>query len=486
MRLRCAEQYAGAILIGALCGALAAVAHAQQQEPRPPLAGTDFDIDLVTGPVLGPGRIVGIGGAYTALASSIEAAGWNPAAYAARGLWETDWFEWDLTGSLVPETIRNSDFDNNGESGFTYDSFTFGAVGLGFRFGAFGTGVLLNIQDYEIGNSAELSLVVMSYGGGYALLDGQLVFGLGLRTAVLAITDRSTGDALVDFAGSAPEAGAVLRLADRPWRIGVAARMPVQSNGNDTLVAAGLTLPRRVRLPWEVQAGFAWQLGERPLNLTWVNPHDVEQHLRDEMLRERELRAAKELQNERVDERLLLAQQRVPPSWASGELRERYQPRDAGWRMEEIGRRQREEQQLGERIAQDEAERERAVKKLSRRFVLLSADMILIGPTDNGVGLESFLAQQRQISGENASLGVRVGIEGEPVANWMKMRAGTYFEPSRFEGVGYRVHATTGFDVRLFTWNLFGLVDDFTVLFGASADVAERYLNVGVGLGLWQ
>ncbi|HEX2679080.1 MAG TPA: hypothetical protein VHM19_20665, partial [Polyangiales bacterium] len=447
---------------------------------------TDFDIDLVTGPVLGPGRIVGIGGAYTALASSIEAAGWNPAAYAARGLWETDWFEWDLTGSLVPQTIKNSDFDNNGESGFTYDNFIFGAVGIGFRFGAFGTGALLNIQDYEIGETAELSLVVMSYGVGYALLDGQLVFGAGLRTAVLTISDRVTGEDLVDFAGSAPEAGAVLRLAGKPWRLGLAARMPVQSNGNgDTLVAAGLTLPRRVRLPWEVQAGFAWQLGSRPLNLAWVNPHDVEQRLREQMLRERELRAANELERERVDERLLLAQQRVPPAWASNELRERYQPRDATWQLEEVGRRQREEQRLGEEITREEAARERAVQRLSRRFLLLSADMILVGPTDNGVGLESFLSQQRQTSGAGTTLGVRIGAEGEPIANWVKMRAGTYFEPSRFDSAGYRVHATTGFDVRLFTWDLFGLVDDFTVLFGASADVAERYLNVGVGLGLW-
>jgi hypothetical protein len=111
--------------------------------------------------------------------------------------------------------------------------------------------------------------------------------------------------------------------------------------------------------------------------------------------------------------------------------------------------------------------------------------MILVGPTDDGVGLESFLSQERQTSGASTTLGVRIGAEGEPIADWVKMRAGTYFEPSRFASAGYRVHATTGFDVRLFTWNLFGLVDDFTVLFGASADVAERYLNVGVGLGLW-
>ena len=458
-------------------------AHAQPQ--RPPLAGRDFDIDLVTGPVLGPGRIVGIGGAYTALASSVEAAGWNPAAYAARGLWETDWFEWDLTGSLVPTTIKNSDFDNNGESGFTYDDFVFGAVGIGFRFGAVGLGALANVQAYQVGSSADLSLVVLSYGGGYALLDGQLVLGAGLRTAVLTLSDRPSGEPLVEFAGSAPEAGAVLRLADRPWRVGLAARMPVESNGDDQLVAAGLSLPQHVRLPWEVQAGFAWQLGARPLNAKWINPRDVRDRLRAEMLRARERRAAEQLAHERLDDRLLLVQQRVPPTWARGKLRASYQPRDPVWQQRELVRRQREEQALDEQLLREEAARERAVRQLSRRFLLFSADVIMIGPTEHGVGLESFLSQQRQSSGANASFGLRVGAEGEPIGDWVKMRAGTYLEPSRFADVSYRVHATTGFDVRLFTWDLFGLLNDFTVLFGASADVAERYLNVGVGLGLW-
>ncbi|HMI90020.1 MAG TPA: hypothetical protein VK509_01595, partial [Polyangiales bacterium] len=213
MPKRCAEGHYAALAC-AFCLSLAATGHAQ--EPRPPLSGSNFDIDVVTGPVLGAGRIVGIGGAYTALASSVEAAGWNPAAYAARGLWETDWFEWDLTGSLVPRTIKNSDFDNNGESGFIYDDFVFGAVGIGARFGAVGLGALVNVQAYQIGSSADLSLAVVSYGGGYGLLDGQLVLGAGLRTAVLSLSDRRSGEPLVEFAGSAPEAGAVLRLADRP------------------------------------------------------------------------------------------------------------------------------------------------------------------------------------------------------------------------------------------------------------------------------
>ena len=65
------------------------------------------------------------------------------------------------------------------------------------------------------------------------------------------------------------------------------------------------------------------------------------------------------------------------------------------------------------------------------------------------------------------------------------MRAGTYLEPSRFEGIGYRVHGTVGADVRLFSWDFFGAVDEFTLRVGVSADVAERYLNAGFGVGLW-
>jgi len=467
----------------ALCSWLSATSHAQ--DPRPPLAGSNFDIDVVTGPVLGAGRIVGIGGAYTALASSVEAAGWNPAAYAARGLWETDWFEWDLTASLVPRTIKNSDFDNNGESGFKYGDFVFGTIGAGARFGALGLGALVNVQAYQLGSSADLSLAVLSWGGGYAWLDGQLVLGAGLRTAVLSLSDRASGEPLVEFAGSAPEAGAVLRLADRPWRLGFAARLPVESSGGDELVAAGLTLPRLVRLPWEVQAGFAWQLGERPLNARWVNPRDEKARWREQVRAAREQRAREQLEHELLDARLSLAQQRTPPQWASGKLRAQAQPRDPIWQRQELARRQREEQELDERLLRAEQAREHAVRELSRRFLLLSADVIVVGPTENGVGLESFLSQERQTSGADATIGLRAGAEGEPVADWVKMRAGTYLEPSRFEGVAYRVHATTGVDVRLFTWDLFGLLNDFTVLFGASADVAERYLNVGVGLGVW-
>ncbi|MDD9944857.1 MAG: UTP--glucose-1-phosphate uridylyltransferase [Myxococcales bacterium] len=74
----------------------------------------------------------------------------------------------------------------------------------------------------------------------------------------------------------------------------------------------------------------------------------------------------------------------------------------------------------------------RAPAAASRRYLVLASDLMIVGATHNGVGLESFLSQIRQRSGQLATLGFRFGAEGEPIERWLKMRAGTYFEPSRF------------------------------------------------------
>jgi hypothetical protein len=466
---------------------LASTAHAQCVSTS--LASCDFNLDVVTGPVLGSGRITGLGGAYTALANGIEGAPWNAASYATRSLWNTSWFGWNVTASIVPTMLRNSDFENNGQSGFTYGNFVFGTVGLGLQFGELGLGGLINLHSYKLGDTADLSLSVANYGAGYMFAEGQLTLGVGARTVLLGIKDRTSGDNLVDVGGTSPEAGALLQLADKPYRIGFAARMPVESGTIDKLVAAGKTLPRQVHLPWEIQTGFAFQLGPRPLNRKWVNPHDVEHRERAAMLARRSARAREQVEREALAQRVQEAGGRAPPSVAAIEphssvVPERV-PQDRKFWAEESKRRWDEEREMLARIAELEVERDRAVRALSRRYLLISTETILVGPTSNGVGLESFLSQKRQVSGQHVSAGLRLGLEGEPIANWVQMRVGSYLEPSRFAGIGYRVHATLGTDVRLFSWTLFGLLDEFTLSVGAAADVAERYLNAGFGLGLW-
>jgi hypothetical protein len=82
-------------------------------------------------------------------------------------------------------------------------------------------------------------------------------------------------------------------------------------------------------------------------------------------------------------------------------------------------------------------------------------------------------------------VGFRAGLELEPIAHWLKLRGGGYLEPSRYPGHPYRAHGTLGFDVRLFTWDVFGLMEPFTLRTGATLDAAQRYTSFGINLGFW-
>jgi hypothetical protein len=67
----------------------------------------------------------------------------------------------------------------------------------------------------------------------------------------------------------------------------------------------------------------------------------------------------------------------------------------------------------------------------------------------------------------------------------LKVRFGSYVEPARNEAGTIRPHGTLGFDLRLFTWDLFGLVSPFSIQLTGVGDVAPRYFDVGLGIGFW-
>jgi len=97
--------------------ASSAIASSARAQPKQSFTNNDFSIDLVTGPLLGGGRIVGMAGAYTAIASGIDGAVFNPAGYAERYEKEIDWFAWDVTGGAwLSLVFKRNDFDNNGAS----------------------------------------------------------------------------------------------------------------------------------------------------------------------------------------------------------------------------------------------------------------------------------------------------------------------------------------------------------------------------------
>jgi hypothetical protein len=77
-------------------------------------------------------------------------------------------------------------------------------------------------------------------------------------------------------------------------------------------------------------------------------------------------------------------------------------------------------------------------------------------------------------------VGVRFGVESEILQNRMKVRGGSYLEPSRFQRSYYRPHGTLGFDVRLFDlwrWSFRGT---------ATVDLAPRFFDWGAAIGIWR
>jgi hypothetical protein len=120
--------------------------------------------------------------------------------------------------------------------------------------------------------------------------------------------------------------------------------------------------------------------------------------------------------------------------------------------------------------------------------LLIAAALTVTGPMKNGVGVESFFSQAVERSGRRTSWSPRLGVEGEPLADGLLLRAGSYLEPTRFDTSSPRLHATAGFDVHVpVAWSIFGLFDDDTTFrVGGALDSAERYFSWTASVGIWR
>jgi hypothetical protein len=115
--------------------------------------------------------------------------------------------------------------------------------------------------------------------------------------------------------------------------------------------------------------------------------------------------------------------------------------------------------------------------------LLVAADLVVSGWVPNGHGVEAFARHRLQRSGLNMATSPRLGAEAELIPGWLRLRAGTYWEPSRFQGVDGRLHGTAGADIRLFGFRLLG--SEYRLKVSLTADRAPRYGNAGVSFGFW-
>jgi hypothetical protein len=296
---------------------------------------------------------------------------------------------------------------------------------------------------------------------------------------VTAQVQQSGAGTLLTMTGFAPEAGALFMPTGQQWRVGVTVRAPVNTGvnifglttGNPIGRAGNFILPDRVLLPWEIEAGVAYQLGPRPLNPGWQNPHEQEGWLRRRIAADR---ARREQEN--------------AAAIAQAPLDRRAAVR-AEIAAEEKSLRAIEDQRLDAEVERLKLARRARYANWPREKILLLASVLVTGPTTSGsevaVSLEGFLDQRAEIVGKQASVTPRLGIEGEPVRDRVELRVGTYVEPSRYDTGTPRQHFTFGGDIRLFPLDFWGLLPEANWKIGLFVDVSARYINGGIGIGEW-
>ncbi len=456
-----------------------------------------YAIDLAAGPPVLGTRALGLGGAYVAIAEGTDGNLQNPAAPAVRSAHSKHHVDYDFGVTLTfPSTLSDADFFNTGRGPTDLrrsdqSEFLLLAPIGNIQVGAWGGGLGLEVQRYglvrrqnpEVEGEEELVRAQISVLRTYlarSVNQGQIVAGMGLHITSFDVTTRdeifTRSGNIFSSRGVNLEGGMLWRPNDRAYRAGFALRAPVltevDSRGRairgdvvfgDPDSSEAFFFPRSVKRPWSADVGAAIQLGDRPLNPAWIDPVERLKAL------DRWNRARQRQRRQRLSEA-----KRIGPDMAAAVQED----------LDDEAR--ADEKAMADAEARLYARITQRYNALSRRYVLLSFALHIDGRVQSSVGIESFLQQTVDRSGEHVTYSPRLGVEAEPIANWLKVRSGLYVEPSRFRGGDARPHGTFGFDAGLFEWNAFGLAShDTRWRFGAALDTARAYFAWGVSAGVW-
>lgn len=440
-----------------------------------PITKSDYTLEYFQGPVTSSSRVIGLAGAFTAIAEWCEGEYANAASPAARPRSSLRAFDYDLClGFTTPGAFGGNDFENAGsqsKSSRFLDSTTLN-LGLQIIYRMFGA--TLNFDAYTLGvvtggpaaTRTDIGINRFTTSAAVSLLGGQLLLGAGMRTASLVV-DETLGDATareIDRGGVGFQLGAIAAPHSLPFRVGFTARGPIAIDGTEGQ-AGGKILPQRIVLPWELEVGGALELGARTFNTAWVDPA-IEEDVIRARYRSR-IRARLDQRN-----RILAA---TPPA-------ERKQKKEALERADKAAD-DKDDDEMDAEVAALRKWRTGMRHTEKRQTAILMASLLFTGPVANAVSITGFIDQQRIPYGGRLSVSPRIGLEGELIKNWVMVRAGSYLEPSLFADVPYRAHFTGGFDLKLFVFNPFGIFGADPWRIRVAVDVASRYFNTSFSLG---
>jgi hypothetical protein len=380
-----------------------------------------------------------MGGAYAGLAEGVEGIPTNAATASQRDPLSMQHIDYELAaGVTFPSSIAHTDFENNGKR-FGYQNFVWATLGAILQVGHWGFGANISLQNYAIGSPPELAVDssavqeltvrVFKVDGvvSHAFFDDQLHVGGGVRGAVFTAVDTGDGEKLLlGTYGIGAQAGVLWRPTTLPFRAGGTIRSPViKSIESAPHLTEDPATGDRLIGRFYLPSGVSL-----PWEVEWgtavqIGPRPLNLGWTD----------AATLQGPRPEARRT--------------LRSRY-------------------------------------RALPREKLLLSFAMLVTGPTKGAVGVTSMLAQVVDRSGERTSVTMRGGAEAEFLPNRLQLRAGSYMEPTRFRESSARWHGTTGFEVRVLDWDVFGLFpEDNSFRISGAIDGARGYFGWSLGIGSW-
>lgn len=385
-------------------------------------------VDTARGALTGSTRRIGLGGAFVALADDSEGVAINPASVALR--LPHSWDVWDYGLGIdfsIGAWLPKNDLYNRGDAeGQSKSTALFGSIAAVLYAGHFGAGFAAEAQRNAASRPDQEQGISRSLAANFGLVHTNFGYGFLDGQLLFGAGFRFVG---MSFDRSSDSGG--LSTAGVGYETGFiikpqTAQYRVAASYKSP-IDASLSGDDTVHVPWELALGFAYQFGPRVFNPRFVSADEVARRRKPEVEKhsKADLAAAKQ------------------------ELFETYQ-------------------------------------RQQRWYLLVSTELALAEGDGERRGLERIWTSADSVSNSRPVIVPRVGVESEVVPHILRLRAGSYYEPERVDMSPARVHGTGGFDVRLFEWDVFGLVKPFDWWqLSVAADAARSYLNTSFSIGFW-
>ncbi len=484
------------------------LANAQLGQNGAPLTTSRYAVDISQGSVVTSTRVIGMAGAYVAIAEGAEGNFVNPVAPAVRQPWSLSTLDYDVgLGLTFPNTLQRSDFFNSGSDRTNLSTsnpkeFVFFDAEGQLQWGSYGIGSAFSLQSYGLRryvgtvsdawiDQLRAQFLVGYLHAAHAAFSGQLLFGFGVRLVGLSVSNNNPrpdqSRTLFGTGGLGYQIGMLLRPNRGMVRVGAVLRTAVDSRAtpsssvftdtaNNRILAPGtadeMYLPDRVSLPWDLNLGLAVQFGARRFNPEWLNPSELLAPTRSAIAQRRAARSRATAQ------RLAVARNR-----GEDESALLFAAEAENTRLEAL-----EREELALEAARVKGLLKQRAAYMERFYLLVSSSVVIMGPTPDAVGIESFLQRVVDRSGARTVVSPRLGMESEVVPHWLKLRLGCYGEPTRFANsrAAPRFHGTFGFEQKLLNWSAFGLYDkDSPWRVQSAVDLSERYTGFSASIGIW-